>query len=59
MEPSVVDRFINTIKSYFGKITVTRCVKYKYVDIEIDFTGDGKVTLFQKRHFLECIENFR
>ena len=39
-------------------MTVARGLKHKYVGIEIEFMGDGKVTMFQKVHLFECIETF-
>jgi len=59
VDSSVVDRVIKTIKSYVGKMTVTRGTKHKYVGIEFEFTGYSKVTLFQKEYLLECIHAFR
>ena len=36
IDSSVVDGFIKAIESYFGKMTVTRGVKHKYVGIEFE-----------------------
>ena len=49
---------IKAVESYFGKMTVTRGNKYFYVGIEIEFQLEGSVTLFQKDHLLESIEDF-
>ena len=58
VESSAVNEVIQAIDSQFGKITVIIGVNHKYVGIEIEFTGDCKVTLLQKGHLLECIEAF-
>ena len=46
VKSSIVDSVIVTIESHFGQMTVTRGKKHMYVEIEIDFIGDRKVTLF-------------
>ena len=55
VDSSVVNGVIKAIKFYFGKTTVTKSAKYKYVGIEFTSIGDGKVNLFQKERSLECI----
>jgi len=58
VEYFVVDDVIKAIESYFRNTAVTRGLTHKYAGIEIEFTGDGKVTLFQKKDLLKCIETF-
>ena len=58
IESSVMDEAINDIESYFGKMNVARGLTHKYIGIDIEFTGDDKVTFFQKERLLEYIEAF-
>ena len=58
VESSVTDEVVRAIKSYFEKMIVTRGVHHKYVGIEIELTGGGKVVLLQKGSFLECLDAF-
>ena len=39
-------------------MAVTRGKKYTYVGIDIEFMGNGKVSLHQKQHLKECIADF-
>lgn len=55
---AVVGRIIAMVELHYGKMTVTRDKKHVYVGMDIDFIGDGKVTLHQKVHLEECIVDF-
>ena len=60
VDHQVVTNIISMIDSEYGTMTITRGSKDTYIgiDIDIEFIGDGKVTLHQPIHIEENIEYF-
>ena len=41
-----MENVIKTVEVRYGKMTVTRGRKHTYVGIDIEFIGNGKLTLY-------------
>ena len=58
VESKLVNNIISISESHYGAMTITRGNKYVYICIDIKFIDDGKVTLNQRNHLEEYIEDF-
>jgi hypothetical protein len=54
----VVDDVINMIEDKYGKMTVTRGNKHIYLGMDIEFIGNGEVTILMKDYITEAIDVF-
>jgi len=53
-----VESIISAIETRYGKMTITREKIHIYVGIDIEFIDGRKLTLHQRQHLEECIEDF-
>ena len=56
IDEEVNSNIIDTIAENFGELTVTK--EKKLLGMDIDFLGNGKVSLFMKDYIEESIELF-
>ena len=54
----VVESVISMIEARYGKMSVTRGKKHTYLGMDIEFTGNGEVTILMKGYLEEAITAF-
>lgn len=58
MEAKVLDELVDTMKGYFGELTVTKGKKHQFLGINITLHDDGRVEYEMKDQLREAIEAF-
>ena len=56
---AVVSRVIEQIEAQFGKMTVTRGRKHVFLGMEIDFLGDGRLSIGMQEYVKDAIAEFQ
>ena len=59
VDKTVVDWVINKIESKVGKMTVTRGCKHTFVGVDVEFIGNGAVSLSMDDYVEECIQLYQ
>ena len=58
VDPEVVDEVVAAIETNFGKMTVTRGRKHTFLGMDIEFNGNGTVTIAMDSYIRDAIKEF-